>query len=482
MRSNRGVSTGGRSAVGFTLAGLVGGFIATMAACGSDGASTFVETPDAAPEASITLSPAFPDASNVCEGYRCQQVDCGSGAKTTTVIGKVTAPNGTLPLYNVIVYVPTEPLEAIKEGVQCDRCGSVSGKPLVSTLTKVDGTFELPNMPVGEDIPLVVQVGKWRRQLTIPAVRRCETTAIEPTLTRLPKNRAEGDMPRVAVTTGQCDVLACLLPKLGLDPSTFDVDNNDTRRVDLFRGDTYRGYMAPAPDGTPTAQAGLYSSVANFSKYDVVMLSCECGEHNPTAAGDAERAALYAYMSAGGRVFASHFHYTWATKTGPLNDAANWIASPANPENPPGPYLVDTSFPKGDAFSKWLVAVNASTKPGEMPINQARQNVGTVKAGAQRWVYSENAGNPRSATKYLSINAPVSRPADQQCGKFVFADLHLYAGDEQFEVDGPDLPDNNFPTSCATDLTPEEKALAFLFFDLSSCIQDEALPPVPPVK
>ena len=49
-----------------------------------------------------------PDA---CEGLECQIVDCARDGKPPTAItGTVHAPNGTLPLYGVNVYIPRAPL------------------------------------------------------------------------------------------------------------------------------------------------------------------------------------------------------------------------------------------------------------------------------------------------------------------------------------------------------------------------------------
>jgi hypothetical protein len=473
--------------------GLGLGSLVTLIACGSaadrgSGSSTFIDDPDQGKDRSGPLGTFPPERGVSCVGLECQQIECNSGVKTT-LTGIVTAPNGTLPLYNAIVYVPNAPLEPLVDGTTCDRCGSVSGKPLVSTLTDVEGRFELRDVPVGEKIPLVIQIGKWRKQITVPTISQCVTNDVaDRTLTRLPRNRHEGDIPRIAVTTGRCDQLACLLPKLGLDPAEFSSSDGDGR-LHLYRGAGHKmggetaKVPAPAPDGTRDASE-LWADPAKMRSYDILLMSCECGEHDselPTGA----KTNLYDYSSSGGRVFASHFHYTWAD-SGPLAETAHWMGDKDNPERPAGPYLVDQSFAKGEALAKWLVNVDATDTLGRIPISEPRENVGGVVAPAQRWVYSDTRNESRvdeapQATKYMSVNTPVARPVPEQCGKFVFADMHLYGGDEMLDPTKA-LPNNEFPRSCDPELTPEEKALAFLFFDLSSCIQDDAKPPVPPVK
>lgn len=456
-------------------------FALSTAACGSEaGNNTFKD------EQSSSSGGASGSGSSsgslgkptTCDSLECRRVTCADPNVTTTISGIVTAPNGTLPLYNAIVYVPGEALEPLADGATCDRCGSVSGKPLAAAVTGADGKFVLKNVPAGKDVPVVVQVGKWRRELKVDNVAECTDNPItDVNMTRLPRNQAEGHMPKIAVTTGRCDQLACLLPKLGIDPAEY-TPSDGPGRLHVYRGATHSNVPAPAPSGSLDATE-LWNDVNNLKKYDMVMLSCECGEHNETKS-DAAKQAMYDYTAAGGRVFASHFHYAW-TQTGPLKGTAQWFGGSNDGTTSSGPYFVDTGFPKGQALSDWLVNVGASTTPGQIPISQPRLDVGAVIAPTQRWVFNKqfNFFVPEP-TKYLSVNSPVGQPIDNQCGKFVFADMHLYAGDVQPPTGA--LPDDAFPTSCSKDLTPEEKALAFLFFDLSSCVQDDSQPPLPPVK
>ena len=130
----------------------------------------------------------------------------------TTVKGTVYDPGGKLPLYNVMVYVPNAALDPIVEGVTCDKCGTIaSGQPVASALSDAAGNFTMQNVPVGTNIPVVIQTGKWRRQITLPMVTACQDNVFSGTETfRLPKNQSEGHLPKIAMTRGKADSLECL--------------------------------------------------------------------------------------------------------------------------------------------------------------------------------------------------------------------------------------------------------------------------------
>jgi hypothetical protein len=403
------------------------------------------------------------------------------------VSGTVFAPNGTLPLYNVIVYVPNGEVPAFTEGAGCDRCGQNIMNPVTSTLTDTHGNFVLPDAPVGENIPLVIQIGKWRRQLTIPSVPRCVDTPIAAgEQTSLPSNKTEGDIPKIAITTGGADSMECLPLRMGIEASEFTAESG-AGRIHLFAG-TDSGDMSIATttlaDGTALTHSDtLWNDAARLGAYDITILSCE-GDQDENERPPGARQAVYDYTSIGGRLFASHWHHRWISEgPDPFPATGTWNDQ-GNPDTPITA-AINTTFPKGAALAEWLVNVNASTMLGQMQILEARNNIQAVNTMyATEWMTVPTAGGGRSmgsgtAVEYLSFNTPLTVAETEKCGRVVYTDLHVSnASDVGTPADSPGEP---FPTHCAMrDLTPQEKAVVFMLFDLSSCIQDEDMPPEPP--
>jgi len=441
------------------------------------------------------------------------QVTCGDGgpdAGTTSLSGTVYDPAGKVPLYNVIVYIPTTAVQPVTTGASCDPCGGdVTGNPLVSALTDADGDFVLDNVPVGIPIPLVMQLGKWRRQVTLPAIpstAACTNTTVSNTdLTRLPRNQGEGDLPQIALTTGGADPLECLLRKVGISDSEFGTAG-DPVRVHLYTGAgvpyvtpplvATSAFASAVDNGATFALAtNLWDSSTNLAAYDIVLMACEgqptlaapdAGTGNAGTKPPVALQAMYAFESTGGRVFASHWHDYWFENgPAPLPLTGTWTdVTPPPPD--PAYGTIDTSFPKGQAFYDWMQNNGGLEADGTMQIYQPKDNLSTTGLGSQQWVTLANPNTTppgQTAVQYMSFNTPLDVDAGAQCGRVVYSDLHVSSGaTDDAGVPLGDRTGEPFPTGCVTtDLSPQEKALEFMLFDLSSCIQsDDSMPQVPP--
>jgi hypothetical protein len=490
--------------IAFVLAFAFAGFAVGPAACGSnnsfgsgdggdDGGSGCYSCPPMGGDGSLN----FGDGGTSSGGTITPIIhsNCSSGGMTT-ISGTVYDPAMVNPIYNVTVYVPgiEPPLPALPQGVSCNTCSDLYSSPKADAVTDATGHFMIPNAPDGANIPLVVQVGKWQMTYTLAKVTPCQDNPQPDKSLRLPKNHMEGSLPNIAISTGNADSLECLLLRIGVDSGEYVGGSAGPGRIHIFTGAggaTTNGGSSPDPGMT------LWNSDTDINQFDVVLLSCEGAE---TAHMDQQ--VLWDYSNGGGRVFASHFHYAWFD-TGPFATMispalATWTTGIQEIGNDSAT-VVQTlpngmPFPEGVALNKWLGVVGASgpsvgAPAGELPITYACGNSAVTASNtySQQWIALDKSAPSPNATEYFSFDLPVGTSAEGKCGRVVYSDMHVSGG---AGVPRGSLPADYAssltitPDQCATGaLSPQEKALEFMLFDLSSClIPIGVLPTAPPVQ
>jgi hypothetical protein len=472
-----------------------------------------------------------------CSGLSCQVATCDASA--TTLSGRVFTPAGATgdPIYSALVFIPNGPLPALPpDGPSCDQCTPLPPEQVVAgTLSGPDGSFVISGVPTGDNIPLVVQLGKWRRQITVTIDKQCADNSLPDGTVRLPRNQSEGNIPLTAVTTGKVDALECVLRKMGVDASEFTLPTGKGR-IRIYRMNGASLAAGTTPDaktlwgGTGSKGGTGTDGQPGLSSYDMVLLPCDGDAPRGTGDPPAQAAAGYYdsglqnlvdYTSAGGRAFATHYSWAWVAPTRTkFPPVANWTLADSGEvlenryypsggsPNPPS-YLavvaqVNTSFDKGAGFAKWLVNIGAGTLADgvtTVSLNNVIHVADSVIEGpptapvSQAWLtsplawrqYSGNSAYTCTDTDHPSrtcmqhqfaheftFNTPVGSPPKEQCGRVVYSGFHV------------NQPSNGTtPEYCTGAMTAQEKVLEFMILDLASCIGPQTppapQPPPPPV-
>jgi hypothetical protein len=451
------------------------------------------------------------DGGPLCQGLQCNIPNCDSG--TTTISGKIYDPAGKNALYNVVVYIPNGTPTGFTHGPTCDSCGSLyTGDPLVATTTDTSGAFTLSGVPVPPSgtVPLVIQIGKWRRQTTVSGLKKCQPNPQPDGSLRLPgKQSATDDLPQIAISTGGADSMECLFQRIGFDPSEYQDGAGGSGHLHIFQGTaaTTVPNAAVMSSNTPRSFDSLYDQYGDLTAYDILILSCEGHETKSDDQGDpltqTSLDALHKYATNGGRVFASHFHYAWFDVAPYGNEnLATWTPG-ANAMNTNGNDYVNASvvttladggtFVRGKAMKTWLGnvgALNTSSPKGELNITEPKHNADVGSSNeppSQPWLVADNSSSVPGATEYFSFDTPTDAPMTDAgvpayCGRVVYSDLHVGSASGDYSGFQPgDQP--VVPTDCATgDLSAQEKALEFMLMDLSSCVSSDSNLPVPNPK
>jgi hypothetical protein len=478
-----------------------------------------------------------------CTGSLCSSVPTSCAANTSTKLtGTVVTPgrsvNGTtinrLPVPNAIVYIPAEPSVALPsfiEGVQtgnsasCGRCGDEklvadAQSVLAAGVTNYKGEFTLDGrVPVGVAFKLVIKVGKWRRVVSIDATvaKACQSVALTSEQTRLNANSTDGAagtyLPKIAISTGDVDAMECVLLGMGISQSEFTLPSG-SGRIHMYRANgtmmpssctgTYNGGTSCANNnnsGCRNNKSGcswvnpdtnLYASQTALNAYDLIVFDCEGGGHYTRSS--TQRSRILDYTTNGGRVFASHWSYEWLDNTGSLDSASAWNAASGTPTTgtafvslPTGTTARTGANPvKSPLFRDWLTYQGALTGTAQgqttapttpqMAITDPRDVAGsTVGSSTDEWMYRRP--NTTSYVQQLSFNTPYGADEATICGRVAFTGFHVASSSSSTTLS---TNSTTWPNECTTNpLTSQEKTLAFMLFDLATCVS-AGDPPQPP--
>jgi hypothetical protein len=434
-----------------------------------------------------------------CTNFCRQQVACDGGT-TTLLSGTVVA--GTLakylpagvttgdPVPNVVVYIPNGTVQPFipraqeTPSQQCSTCGAdVTGTPLVTTTTAFDGTFQLTNVPVGNSIPIVIQLGRWRRQFTVNVNNACGANTVNAAnipagFLVMPHNQSEGDIPLTALSTGDVDSMECVLLKMGIDTTEFTINaSTPNGRIHL-----YQGNGASATSGATPNEPALMETGGTFNNYDQIVLPC--WGVDPTINGSAnaktatELADLVAYANSGGHFFATHYSYAWLYNNNPFNTTAVWDVNRSMINSMTG--VVSQTAPPAhpSTFVKWLNLVHALSNftanppppnPANVTITFARHDVDSVSGQSVDWIDGTDPTrnvNPKQMLLHYTFDTPVGQTSGQ-CGHAIFSDFHVTNQNNTAVFSFPRDAD----TECGTNpMTAQEKILEYMIWDLASCV------------
>jgi hypothetical protein len=407
----------------------------------------------------------------------------------TTLSGKVYDPAGKNPLYHATVSMPRDVhthVSTIVVGSPACVCDEYVDSAYMSTTTDPTGSFTLSNILVGQNVPVVIQMGKWRRVVSVPETHACVDNILPVELSHLPRNQGEGDIPQMAIVTGRCDQLPCLLTSIGLDANEF-TGPDGAGRVHVYRG------AGPGPDlegggggvaGDCSGDAGacpLWSTKQQLERYDMVLLGCECGDNDQTKP---DKGPMHDWLAEGGKLLLTHYQSTWL-RNGPadLRGVANWSSEGGASGSP---LRVDSSWSESRDFARWLGAVGALDGDGGLPIESAEvtTSVASLNPPTVQWVFDPSLAP--ASPKLVSFETPIGgmpaslvfppgfsvdaasltmslleagAPIAEYCGEAVLTDIHSGGGG---------VPRSSpVPASCpAGDTTAEQKALEFAFFNM----------------
>lgn len=349
-------------------------------------------------------------------------------------------------------------------------------------------------------------------------------------------------LPKIAIVSGDADAMECVLLKMGFDRGEFNSRGSDAR-FHLYRGNgggvhgiyrcipkthspgshcfaspqqtsaeacetfpleecMWQGELppdGPGDRGDLSVPAGaLFDSDPSNGKltdYDLVIANCPGA---PGANIGLQPDSVVSYLNQGGRIFASHWSYDYLGGTGAYADMTG--AGSSYRDRVYGAF----GRPRRNdvrllTYARWLDSHGAALVQydGGVPIFAMMPDVfdprdltRSVSQGVEEWLFRTKGDeewdqmdpdflsmDPASTSvQQFSFNTPLDKPADEICGRASFTAFHVMGHGGAIST-----KDQFFPSYCppGVTLSPQEKSLAYLLFDLAACVSNGG-PPAPP--
>jgi hypothetical protein len=394
----------------------------------------------------------------------------------TSVTGVVYAPNGVDPISGATIYT-TASTPAPLSSLACEACAQQPMGSETFTHSDVNGNFTIV-IPADAQY-LVIQLGHFRRIEPVSSFAMCQANALTPAQSRLPKNASEGDIPKIAVTTGSSDRTENVLLKLGLDPGSFD----------LYQG------MTNATPGATCAIAGLSSctmdklltSPSTMALYNIIVIDCRDNYEQMLLGSGAiaqTTGNLLQFVQGGGRLYVDDESYEFEEATFP--EAIAWEPNPTPGSSTPeiNETAKEGSSPIGEVgvggtgsypgtvtdpdMLKWLVARGAVPATGAVTLTQFLGEWGVMNSiassgtdwtngktyvtGSVAW---KSGGAQQTGVRPLTVSFDYHNLEGTQCGRVLYTSYHT----------------DSSTSSTSSTWTAQERILEYNLLNIGTCIK-----------
>ncbi|MBL8680992.1 MAG: hypothetical protein JNK05_17555 [Myxococcales bacterium] len=447
-----------------------------LVACGPERATGDVVTIDARSDGAMdaTGDLSSPDAS----GDVGREAAAPCPVSGVEVSGTILAPNGEDPIAGAVVYLARTRPTPQAAGVGCDRC-ELPPDVLAYSVSDAQGRWAfVRGVNESGSFFLVVQKGRFRRVVPFD-VTACAARTVPPETTKLPGSRMEGEIPRILVASG---ATADQMDRPATGDWTYDDIARVLRRIGITefdRSDPCRR-AGNTTDITQVANCpfgGILANAATLNNYNVVVAGCgalgfnhswQVLDHAPNRVIPMN---VRDWLRRGGRLYTSDTAYGLLARSVPQvatfaggttltmgRDPANvgFGASPPNgrmytgsvPDVPLRTWLMD----RGSLGAGGSINLTGFISPW-VAIDTVPMTTRTVVDAEVEWFSSVPNMPMPAGRRPLTISADVTEGGG--CGRIVFS---------SYEVD-------NRTASPTAPLTPQERVLEYMIFELGGCLQ-----------